>query len=131
MIGIDWKRFPRELAPSSETRKTKRKSGNALKPNLAPKKAKVLTIHPDDVLDKLEQAEKNGTNEGEDENEGSDAEGSDKDDDNVENKNEENLDSDEIDEELDEGTDYANNFFDNGENYLDDEDDNLDEGGIY
>ena len=38
---------------------------------------------------------------------------------------------DEEDEELDEGTDYANNFFDNGENYLDDDEDNLDEGGIY
>ena len=36
-----------------------------------------------------------------------------------------------MDEELDEGTDYANNYFDNGENYLDDEDDNLDEGGIF
>ena len=36
-----------------------------------------------------------------------------------------------MDEELDGGTDYANNYFDNGEGYLDDDDDNLDEGGIY
>ena len=36
-----------------------------------------------------------------------------------------------MDEELDDGTDYANNYFDNGENYLDDDDDNIDEGGIY
>jgi len=130
LVGIDWRRFPKELCPSSETKKSKRKGGTASKPNLVSKKAKVK-VNPDDILNKLEQAEKNGANEDEDGNEGSDVEGSDKEDDNVENKNEENLDSDEIDEELDEGTDYANNFFDNGENYLDDEDDNLDEGGIY
>ena len=36
-----------------------------------------------------------------------------------------------IDEEMDDGTDYANNYFDNGEGYLDEDDDNLDEGGIF
>jgi DNA-directed RNA polymerase III subunit RPC7 len=36
-----------------------------------------------------------------------------------------------MDEELDEGTDYANNYFDNGEDYIDNDDDGLDEGGIY
>ena len=129
MVGLDWKRFPKELAPSSVSRKTKRQGGE-LNTTLK-KKAKTLSIHPDDVLDKLEKAEKNGAIDGEDK-EGSDLEGSDNDDDkdNIEKKNED-LDSDEVDEELDEGTDYANNFFDNGENYLDDEDDNLDEGGIY
>ncbi|CAH1117363.1 unnamed protein product [Phaedon cochleariae] len=34
------------------------------------------------------------------------------------------------DEEMDDGTDYANNYFDNGENY-EDEDDNLDDGPSY
>lgn len=34
------------------------------------------------------------------------------------------------DEEMDDGTDYANNYFDNGEAY-EDEDDNLDDGPIY
>lgn len=34
------------------------------------------------------------------------------------------------DEEMDDGTDYANNYFDNGEEY-EDEDDNLDDGPIY
>merc|ERR1719447_2375590 len=119
LVGIDWKRFPKELAPSSVTgtKKAKRKVGNAAKPNLVSKKSKVHTVHPDDILNKLEQAEKNGTKEGEDENE--------------DNKNEDNLDSDEIDEELDEGTDYANNFFDNGENYLDNKnEDNLDSDEI-
>ncbi|KAF5275069.1 hypothetical protein FQA39_LY07006 [Lamprigera yunnana] len=34
------------------------------------------------------------------------------------------------DEDIDDGTDYANNYFDNGESY-EDEDDNLDDGPIY
>lgn len=34
------------------------------------------------------------------------------------------------DEEMDDGTDYANNYFDNGEAY-EDEDDNLEDGPIY
>ena len=79
MVGIDWKRFPKELAPSSARDKTKRKGGasSTLKPNLlsSKKKSKTLTIHPDDVLDKLEKAEKNGAKEGGDGNEGSDADG--------------------------------------------------------
>ena len=79
MVGIDWKRFPKELAPSSARDKTKRKGGasSTLKPNLLSpkKKSKTLTIHPDDVLDKLEKAEKNGAKEGGDGNEGSDADG--------------------------------------------------------
>ncbi|CAG9837262.1 unnamed protein product [Diabrotica balteata] len=37
---------------------------------------------------------------------------------------------DEEDEEMDDGTDYANNYFDNGEGY-EDEDDNLEDGPIY
>ena len=35
------------------------------------------------------------------------------------------------DEEMDGGTDYANNYFDNGEEFEDEDNDNLDEGGIY
>ena len=79
MVGIDWKRYPKELAPSSTRNKTKRKGGasSTLKPNLLSprKKSKTLTIHPDDVLDKLEKAEKSGAKEGGDGNEGSDADG--------------------------------------------------------
>lgn len=37
----------------------------------------------------------------------------------------------EEDEEMDGGTDYANNYFDNGEDFDEDDNDNLDEGGIY
>merc|ERR1712189_8354 len=40
-------------------------------------------------------------------------------------------DEDDLDEEMDGGTDYASNYFDNGEGYEDGDDDNLDEGGIY
>ena len=37
----------------------------------------------------------------------------------------------EMDEEMDGGTDYANNYFDNGEAYEDGEDDNLEDGDVY
>ena len=40
-------------------------------------------------------------------------------------------DADEPDEEMDGGTDYANQYFDNGEDYLDEEDDALEEGGVF
>ncbi|KAM3966157.1 RNA polymerase III subunit G [Aphomia sociella] len=39
-------------------------------------------------------------------------------------------DEEEQDYEVDDGTDYANNYFDNGEDY-DEEDDNLDDGPVY
>ena len=32
---------------------------------------------------------------------------------------------------MDEDGDYARDYFDNGEGYLDEDEDNLDEGGIY
>ncbi|XP_046968418.1 DNA-directed RNA polymerase III subunit RPC7-like [Vanessa cardui] len=44
--------------------------------------------------------------------------------------NEELLDEQEQEEEIDDGTDYANNYFDNGEDY-EDEDDALDDGPVY
>ncbi|XP_075978635.1 RNA polymerase III subunit G [Anticarsia gemmatalis] len=51
-------------------------------------------------------------------------------------KNQEDNDDEEIEDEheeefeMDDGTDYANNYFDNGEDY-DEEDDNLDDGPVY
>lgn len=53
-----------------------------------------------------------------------------------EEKEEESKDLDEefgsdVDDELDDGTDYNKNYFDNGEGYLDDEDDGLDDDVIY
>jgi len=52
------------------------------------------------------------------------------DEDNNEENKEEVEDEEVEDEELDEGTDYANQYFDNGESYLD-EDDNLDDEAVY
>jgi DNA-directed RNA polymerase III subunit RPC7 len=46
------------------------------------------------------------------------------------NDDEEIEDEEEQDEEIDDGTDYANNYFDNGEEY-DEDDDNLDDGPVY
>ena len=37
----------------------------------------------------------------------------------------------EQDEEMDDGTDYASNYFDNGEAFEDGEDDNLEDGDVY
>lgn len=48
----------------------------------------------------------------------------------VDEENENDVDIPEEDEEMDDGTDYANNYFDNGEGY-EDEDDNLEDGPIY
>ncbi|CAH2091259.1 unnamed protein product [Euphydryas editha] len=47
-----------------------------------------------------------------------------------EDDNEELLDEEEPEEEIDDGTDYANNYFDNGEDY-EEEDDNGDDGPVY
>lgn len=126
LVGIDWKRYPKELMPSSKAAKTKRKS--SVKPNINKAAKKVKAV--DDVLDKLEKAE---TKEkaGDDDEDKSNDEDSDKDERESVAGNDDVEDDENMDEELDEGTDYANNYFDNGENYLDDEDDNLDEGGIY
>lgn len=46
------------------------------------------------------------------------------------NDDEELEDEEEQDFDIDDGTDYANNYFDNGEEY-DEEDDNLDDGPVY
>ena len=129
LTGIDWKRYPKELAPSSITKKSKSKRSNQVKVNVSTKRRKA-TSDPDKLLDKLEKNEeedKNNKDQDDDDDEKSNR-GSDKED---EDDREEIEDDDNVDEELDEGTDYANNYFDNGENYLDDEDDNLDEGGIF
>ena len=86
----------------------------------------------EDITKRLEMLEKK---EGEEKDEdGEDKDGSDDDEDEEKKaagKGDVESDGPEEDEEMDDGTDYANNFFDNGEGYLDEDDDNLDEGGIY
>jgi len=124
LTGIDWKRYPKELAPS-KIKKSKRTSTAKVKTDV---KRRKLTDTAN-ILDKLEKNEENEDKD-QDDDETSNPGGSDKDEDETSNKDD--IEEDEVmDEELDEGTDYANNYFDNGENYLDDEDDNLDEGGIF
>ncbi len=120
LVGIDWKRYPKELMPKQKSSRNKRKS-TTTEPNLSKSRKKVDT---EKLLEKLEKAEK--TDKDASGSDASDNEG----DDNESTKNEEEI-EDDVDEEMDEGNDYANNYFDNGEGYLDDDEDNLDEGGIY
>ena len=118
-LDLRWDRLPSELKPGG----LKKKSKKNVKPNLV-KKTKVDLEKKLDELGKLEEKK------GDDSEEEKDAEkGEDSDD---EDKKSEAAGSgeDEPDEEMDGGTDYASNYFDNGEGG-DDEDDNLDEGGIF
>jgi len=121
LTGIDWKRYPKELAPRS----SKAQKRSKVQPKLKAKKS----IKTEDLLKKLEEAEKTDTVNEKDEDDKSEEEDNEEKD---EEKDEDNEEEDMIiDEEMDDGTDYANNYFDNGEEYLDADEDNLDEGGIY
>lgn len=128
-LQLDWSRFPSELRPENRKRRVKRRPVV----NLAQVKNPNLVGQGDviNTLDELEKKEKSG-NKSEDETEkkegGSDGEDEDKP------KLPGALEDSEgelEDEEMDDGTDYANNYFDNGEEYGDEDEDNLDEGGIY
>merc|ERR1711874_955770 len=104
-LDVDWRRFPKELRPGGLKKKRKGE-----KPNLIKRQ-------------KVNVEEKNAGSEDEeekDENANSD-----------DGRKEEVESEEEEDEEMDGGTDYANNYFDNGEGFLDEDEDNLDEGGIY
>lgn len=105
----DWNLFPSELRPKMLAKRTKK---------IVPK-----DINITEKLIKLEKIEEKTNNdtvkvkiEVDDENE--------------DDKEMELADEEQEDEEMDDGTDYANNYFDNGEEYEDD-DDNLDDGPIY
>ncbi|XP_050296255.1 DNA-directed RNA polymerase III subunit RPC7-like [Anthonomus grandis grandis] len=99
----DWSLFPSEL-----------------RPKMLAKRIKKTQIKEVDVVERLtvleKQEESKGTPKVKEEV--------------VDEEAEEEVVEDEEDEEMDDGTDYANNYFDNGEGY-EDEDDNLDEGPIY
>lgn len=115
----DWKRLPKELkirvrkaAKIKATMKAKVPNTNKGKPD------------KDNVLKKLEELEKQAPklDEEKEEEEKEDEE------ENEVDEEEELLDEDDLEEE----TDYNMTYFDNGENYgIDDEDDNLDDGPIY
>ena len=112
----DWRRMPKELQITVRKRKSASKTAPLVIPNL--KKAKISTEKSDDEVKKrLEELEKT------DAEKVSDEEDSEMEEDNLEI----------IEEENEEENDYLSNYFDNGESYLDEEDDTLDEqdGGVY
>lgn len=113
--SLHWNLIPEELRPRHSR---SRKNQTISHPNLA-KKRKI------DIAKKLDSLEKSeNTNDKRD----SEDEQSDKDSD-EEDKGSARGSDVEPDEEMDGGTDYAANYFDNGEGFLDEDDD--EEGGIY
>ena len=118
---MDWSRFPAEL--SAKPAKKRKSGAGSRPPNKVARSHKDISKH----LDKLEQSEKQADGAGI-KKEAKNEDDSDKEDDDGSGGEE---DGEEVDEEMDEDGDYARDYFDNGEGYLDEEDDNLDEGGIY
>ncbi|XP_064475083.1 DNA-directed RNA polymerase III subunit RPC7-like isoform X5 [Ornithodoros turicata] len=119
--------LPEQLQPAKRTRaRRKRKDNNATSAGASTKKWK-----EDDIEQKLRALEET---EGKAENEESTVE-----DDRLRKKIKQEQDSEdqeveeevEDEEELEEETDYVAGYFDNGESYLDEEDDNLDDGPVY
>merc|ERR1712198_514177 len=111
------------MGPVAQKRKSKI---NVKKPNLIKRKTVDVNLKLKELETKENTADKAGSD--------NDDAISDSDDD--ENKSNAGRvsgveDEDDLDEEMDGGTDYASNYFDNGEGYEDGDDDNLDEGGIY
>ncbi|CAG2100344.1 unnamed protein product [Medioppia subpectinata] len=102
-IQIDWRIFPTELCPKKS--KIKKKAEKKVNKDL------------DKTLDKLVEEEKDDK---------SDDQKSDEEVDNA-------SDAEKVEEveDIEEGTDYTFSYFDNGEDYLDESDDNLDEGPTY
>nr|XP_054754333.1 DNA-directed RNA polymerase III subunit RPC7-like [Lytechinus pictus] len=113
----DWKRFPKELKMVSRKARPP-KSKSSAKPSLST--ARVSKIANEEVIKKLDELEKkeDGTKSGEEDEEEEEGQG--------EEDEEEYYDE----EEQEEGTDYISNYFDPGEDYID-EDDGLDDGPTY
>lgn len=120
-LSLNWSRFPKELHPTSVSalRKKRQKESEKVKVNV--KKARTKDMNVSETLEALEKAEAMGM----EDNEEDERENADK----AEVEDVEEL--EEVDEELDEGTDYFNSYFDNGDSYLDEEDDALEEGGVF
>ena len=99
LVGIDWKRYPKELAPSSKKSKSSKRS-NAAKVNLNVKRRKANTsVDPDQLLEKLEKNEVQEKDEDGNEGDEKSNAGSDKEDDEASNKDD--FDEEEVmDEEL-------------------------------
>uniref|UniRef100_A0A0P4WSI3 DNA-directed RNA polymerase III subunit n=1 Tax=Scylla olivacea TaxID=85551 RepID=A0A0P4WSI3_SCYOL len=120
-LSLNWSRFPKELHPTSVSilRKKRKKESEKVKVNV--KKARTKDMNVSETLEALEKAEAMGI----EDNEEDERDNTDK----AEVEDVEEL--EEVDEELDEGTDYFNSYFDNGDSYLDEEDDALEEGGVF
>ena len=121
-LELNWSYFPAELNPANRNCKKKSKQKRHFRPNVTSAAAKRSKVSLLEDLEKKEAAAA-GT---EAEQEAKKGESDEDDDDEAEEGKDEE--GDDEDEELDEGTDYVNNFIDSD---VDDEDDNLDEGGIY
>nr|XP_008260153.1 DNA-directed RNA polymerase III subunit RPC7 isoform X2 [Oryctolagus cuniculus] len=118
----DWRRFPREMMPRKKCKK-----GPKSKKEKATGQGTALTSTAD-VLKKIEELEKRGDGEKSDEEneerEGSKEKGKDGDDED----DEEAAEQEEYDEEeQEEENDYINSYFDNGDDFGVDSDDNMDE----
>lgn len=114
VLDCVWANMPMELRPqANRTRVTSRKR---------------KLEDPSEIAERLKTLEKkesqeNGETVEENDNEETVKKRDPNDDEEIEDEQEEEL-------EMDDGTDYANNYFDNGEEY-DEEDDNLDDGPVY
>ena len=122
---IIWSVLPAELKPRVKRLKARKAKPGASKPKVAvkPKEAAEVVKH----LDELEKQEGNVKEVEEDEEEEGGKKKAEGDEEEEEVLAEEDFDEEELEDE----TDYAMTYFDNGENYGMDEDDDLDEGAIY
>ncbi|XP_010635482.1 DNA-directed RNA polymerase III subunit RPC7 isoform X1 [Fukomys damarensis] len=118
----DWRRLPREMMPRKKCRKADLKSKNAQGTD----KVSSL-INAADVLKKIEELEKKGDGEKSDE-ENEEKEGSkEKSKDGEDEDNEDAEQEDDDEEELEEENDYVNSYFEDGDDFGVDSDDNMDE----
>lgn len=111
----DWNLFPKELMP--QKKKTAAKKGTKKKP------AKITHKDAEAVLSKLDELAKkdDGTTENsDDENEKKKKE-----------EDEEELEEEEYEEEIEEENDYIDSYFDNGEDFAAESDDNMDGEATY
>lgn len=127
LIEIDWRRVPAELkVKANKVRKTRR----VVKPNIQPRKTSAKTeVLKDEIVKKfetLEKKEETGVEVEDAEGEKDEEEEGEKDEEQEDIEGEEIFDEDDLEEE----TDYAFSYFDNGEGYGDDDGDD-DEGPIY
>ena len=119
-LDLRWDRLPAELKPGGLKKKKTMKS---VKPNLVKKNKADI----EKKLDELGKMEDKKGDESEEEKEGEKADSEEED----TKKSDAGSGEDEPDEEMDGGTDYASNYFDNGEEFGDGDEGDGDEGGIY